>query len=89
MSIQLKVSYLDSVPIKEKQPTYSKYALELRKFLLMKQPVAQIKLPSTKQATTVAASFRREIAKYEYTGVSVRRMDKTVFLVKKTAEGEE
>lgn len=88
MSIQLKVSYLDELPEREKPKTYSKYELEIRKFLLMRQKVAQMKMPSSKQAATVTSSFRREIKKNGYTGLSVSRRDKTVFLVKKEMEGE-
>lgn len=88
MSIQLKVNYMDELPAKERPTTYSKYELEIRKFLLMKQKVAQIKMPSSKQAGTVTSSFRREIKKNGHIGLSVARRDKTVYLVKTDAGGE-
>lgn len=86
VSIQLKVTYLNEMPPIEKKPTYSKYELEIRKFLLMKQMVAQVKAQSAKQASTIIASFRREIKKHGHEGLRVSRRGNTIYLVKDNIE---
>lgn len=87
VSIQLNVSYLDEMPQIERPRIYSKYELAIKKFLLKREPVAQIKAPSSKQAATIVSSFRREIKKHGYSELTVVRRDKTIYLVKKEQGG--
>ncbi len=80
------LTYHDEMPSIEKKVYYSKYALTIRKFLLVKKPVASTKAATEKQEATLASSFRRAVKEYDY-HIKVIKHGKEVFLIKLDMEG--